>query len=220
MQPGFVFVPSEGWSNWLAQMLESGRRRLLLLCASFVLLSLLGPSNGASNSTENLSESRNKTSHTLEVTRVNFQRSSLGLPVRLQHFWLSHVGKHKPSLLNAQVAFLPDDTESIISAQATRIVPLVFVWFLDASRNNTSQNVKQMSQWQMHQSPLLLPCHFTGFHLLRDIIFCLRNVSVLLFLIEHQRINIMYSTEFADCGCPPCYRRRCSVVDELRKLLQ
>ncbi|XP_066306740.1 cytochrome b561 domain-containing protein At2g30890-like [Miscanthus floridulus] len=74
MQPGFVFVPSEGWSNWLAQMLESGRRRLLLLCASFVLLSLLGPSNGASNSTENLSESRNKTSHTLEMTpKVSFQ---------------------------------------------------------------------------------------------------------------------------------------------------
>lgn len=66
-----MFVTSEGWSNWLAQMLESGRRRLLLLCASFVLLSLFGPSNGASNSTENLSESRNKTSHTLEVIRVN-----------------------------------------------------------------------------------------------------------------------------------------------------
>lgn len=126
---------------------------------------------------------------------------------------MSHVGKHKPSLLIAPVAFLPDDTESIISAQATRIVPLVFVWFPDASRNNTSQNVKQMSQWKMHQSPLLLPCHFAGFLLLR-------NVSVLLFLIEHQRINIMYSTEFADCGCPPCYRRRCSVVDEFRKLLQ
>jgi hypothetical protein len=31
-----------------------------------------------------------------------------------------------------------DDTQSIISAQATRIVPLVFVRFLDAIRDNTS----------------------------------------------------------------------------------
>ncbi|PWZ33669.1 hypothetical protein Zm00014a_033138 [Zea mays] len=53
-----------------------GRRRLLLVCASLVLLSLLGPSNGASNSTgNNLGESRNRTSsHPLEVTPgVSFQ---------------------------------------------------------------------------------------------------------------------------------------------------
>jgi hypothetical protein len=65
----YLCLPSEeGWSNWLAQMLL-GRRRLLLVCASLVLLSLLGPSNGASNSTgNNLGESRNRTSsHPLEV---------------------------------------------------------------------------------------------------------------------------------------------------------
>lgn len=151
-------------------MLESGRRRLLLLCASFVLLSLLGPSNGASNSTENLGDRHNKTSHPLEVIGVNFPAFIFRPCSYTRGFVvLSHIGKHKSSLihiftlLSAQVAFLPDDTESIISAQATRIVPLVFVWFLDASRNNTSQNVKQMPQRQMHQSPLLLPCHIAGF---------------------------------------------------------
>ncbi|XP_037413449.1 cytochrome b561 domain-containing protein At4g18260-like [Triticum dicoccoides] len=56
-------------------MLVSGRRRLLLLYTSFVVLSLLTlPSDGSSNSTEELNQSRNKTGHPLELTpRTAFQ---------------------------------------------------------------------------------------------------------------------------------------------------
>uniref|UniRef100_A0A0A8YSL0 Cytochrome b561 domain-containing protein n=1 Tax=Arundo donax TaxID=35708 RepID=A0A0A8YSL0_ARUDO len=55
-------------------MLVSGRRTLLLLCMSFVILSLLAPSNGSSSSMENINQSHNKTGHLLEMTpRVSFQ---------------------------------------------------------------------------------------------------------------------------------------------------
>ncbi|XP_062217382.1 cytochrome b561 domain-containing protein At2g30890-like [Phragmites australis] len=55
-------------------MLASGRRRLLFLCASFVILSLLAPSNGASNSMENINQSHNKAVHPSEMTpKVSFQ---------------------------------------------------------------------------------------------------------------------------------------------------
>ncbi|KAL6614774.1 hypothetical protein ACP70R_037044 [Stipagrostis hirtigluma subsp. patula] len=55
-------------------MLASGRRRLLLLCTSFVILSLLASSNGSSNSAEGLNQSHNKTAHPLEMTpKVSFQ---------------------------------------------------------------------------------------------------------------------------------------------------
>ncbi|KAL6845326.1 hypothetical protein ACP4OV_024821 [Aristida adscensionis] len=55
-------------------MLASGRRRLLLLCTSFVILSLLAPCNGASSSMENISQSHNRTGHPLEMTpKVSFQ---------------------------------------------------------------------------------------------------------------------------------------------------
>uniref|UniRef100_M8D3A6 Uncharacterized protein n=1 Tax=Aegilops tauschii TaxID=37682 RepID=M8D3A6_AEGTA len=48
-------------------MLVPGRRRLLVLCTSFVVLSLLTlPSDGSSNSTEDLNQGRNKTGHPLE----------------------------------------------------------------------------------------------------------------------------------------------------------
>lgn len=53
----------------LTQMLASGRR-LLLACTSFVILSLLVPSDGASNSLETLNQSHNKTGNPLEVIRV------------------------------------------------------------------------------------------------------------------------------------------------------
>ncbi|KAM0858444.1 hypothetical protein ACQ4PT_047831 [Festuca glaucescens] len=50
-------------------MLVSGRKGVLVLCTSFVILSLLTvPSNGSSNSTEDLNQSRNKTGHPLQLT--------------------------------------------------------------------------------------------------------------------------------------------------------
>lgn len=52
-------------------MLVSGRKGLLVLFASFVILSLvIPPSHGSSNSKEELDQSRNKTAHPLEVIRV------------------------------------------------------------------------------------------------------------------------------------------------------
>lgn len=55
-------------------MLVSGRKGLLLLSTSFLILSLLTPSDGSSNSTENLNQSHNKTGHPLELTpKVSFQ---------------------------------------------------------------------------------------------------------------------------------------------------
>uniref|UniRef100_A0A453F702 Uncharacterized protein n=1 Tax=Aegilops tauschii subsp. strangulata TaxID=200361 RepID=A0A453F702_AEGTS len=54
-------------------MLVPGRRRLLVLCTSFVVLSLLTlPSDGSSNSTEDLNQGRNKTGHPLEVITAVF----------------------------------------------------------------------------------------------------------------------------------------------------
>ncbi|CAO1948052.1 unnamed protein product [Urochloa humidicola] len=55
-------------------MLAPGRR-LLLVCTSFVILSLLAaPSNGASNPTETLNQGHNKTRNPLEMTpKVSFQ---------------------------------------------------------------------------------------------------------------------------------------------------
>jgi len=51
------------------QMLASGRRQLLV-CTGFAVLSLLAPSNGASNSTETLNQGHNKTGNPLEVIKV------------------------------------------------------------------------------------------------------------------------------------------------------
>ncbi|KQK09085.1 cytochrome b561 domain-containing protein At4g18260 [Brachypodium distachyon] len=49
-------------------MLVSGRKGLLVLFASFVILSLvIPPSHGSSNSKEELDQSRNKTAHPLEL---------------------------------------------------------------------------------------------------------------------------------------------------------
>lgn len=60
-----------GVVNRLTQMLASGRR-LLLVRTSFVILSLLVPSDGASNSMETLNQSHNKTGNPLEVIRKLF----------------------------------------------------------------------------------------------------------------------------------------------------
>lgn len=50
-------------------MLVAGRNGLLVLCTCCVILSLLTvPSDGSSNSTEDLSQSRNKTGHPLQLT--------------------------------------------------------------------------------------------------------------------------------------------------------
>lgn len=58
----------------MAQMLASRRKRPLLVSTSFVILSLLVRSNGASNSMETLNQNRNKTGHPLEITpKVSFQ---------------------------------------------------------------------------------------------------------------------------------------------------
>ncbi|KAL5228379.1 hypothetical protein ABZP36_016644 [Zizania latifolia] len=55
-------------------MLVSARKRLLLLFTSSVALLLLVPSDGSSNSRENLNQSNNKTGHPLEMApKVLFQ---------------------------------------------------------------------------------------------------------------------------------------------------
>lgn len=88
------FASSEERLNWLAQMLVSERRRLLVLCTSFVILSLLMlPSDGSSNSTEDLNQSRNKTGHPLEVIRVVFLHRvcSFLITCTLRHLVLDYI---------------------------------------------------------------------------------------------------------------------------------
>jgi hypothetical protein len=57
-----------------SKMFVSARKRLFFLFISSLLLSLLAPSDGSSNSTANLNQSHNKTGRTLEMTpKVLFQ---------------------------------------------------------------------------------------------------------------------------------------------------
>jgi hypothetical protein len=74
-------------------------------------------------------------------------------------------------MLTATLVSLAADAQSSISAQATRAVPLVLFWFPDACRDTARQNVKQVEKRQMRQSPLLLPCYFSGLLLLYDLAF-------------------------------------------------
>jgi hypothetical protein len=67
--------------NRLAQMSVSGRRRLFLVCLSFVILSLLAPSNGKPSSVDNINQSQNKTLEVMEVIVIHlFSRSFDGTP--------------------------------------------------------------------------------------------------------------------------------------------
>ncbi|TVU35614.1 hypothetical protein EJB05_17513 [Eragrostis curvula] len=74
-------------------MLVSARNRVLLLCTSFVILSLLAPSNGAPNSTENINPSHNKAGQPLEIAAILLATG--GAVLSLMNFENSFSNRHQ-----------------------------------------------------------------------------------------------------------------------------
>ena len=107
--------------------------------------------------------------------------------------------------LIATIFSLAAHAQSSISAQATRVVSLVLLWLPHACRDTTGQNVEQVEKRQMRQSPLLLPCPFSGLYLLynlafSDRCFCFLHIPWSIRFISRARLNLQIAAVLLATG--------------------